>query len=180
MADAATTLGSLSTAIEMGFTANLLLTAWAGVYGSQVKWWSKKSKETKELEDDVFFREEIAIGNAQKSIRRFASSTKWLWRIGSIVCVVASFALYFCVWHLDQHQLVTRFSQYLLEILAHAGPFLMSVMYLVGWTGRRKINKLIHQLNQKRGTNRKRYDDLVDEVRNLMNSLPERSSSPRS
>ncbi|MCY4041926.1 MAG: hypothetical protein OXF72_11850 [Gammaproteobacteria bacterium] len=181
MADAATTLGSLSTAIEMGFTANLLLTAWAGVYGSQVKWWSEKSKEMKELENDMFIREEIAIDNAQRSISRFASSTKWLWRIGSSVRVVASFALYFCVWHLDLQQAISTCSQYLLEILAHAGPLLMSVMCLVGWIGRRKINKLVYQLNQKQKASRKRYEQQVDEVRKLMDSLPpERHPSTRS
>lgn len=78
----ACSLCAYSSAVEMAFTANLLLTAWAGVYNFLEDRYRRLASDADDLADDEYIQEEVSIQELRNTLDYWRRIRTTFWWIG--------------------------------------------------------------------------------------------------
>lgn len=124
------TLASLASPIEMAFSANLLLTAWAAVYRAQVARESEQVQAAEDFRKDEILQEELSIRRHVKTIAIFKRGRKISWFAGLLFCILSAVGLYVAAWHFPELAVPHGWRWNALMAAVYTGPAFMLLMYI--------------------------------------------------
>jgi len=161
----ACSLCAYSSAVEMAFTANLLLTAWAGVYNFLEDRYRSLASDADDLADDEYIQEEVSIQELRNTLDHWRRIRTTFWWIGLAFSVPSAVILYYLAWHGSPDAGVCGFWAWTsLMVMAYVGPAFMIAMGVAGFWGHKRAmywrNKLKQQASKKRAEANRRVGEL--------------------
>lgn len=154
-------LSAYGSALEIAFSANLLLTAWAGLYRLMEHHQADMVKKAEIYESLADMKETIAISAFKTFLVFWRRIQNFVWFFGLTCSAFSALFIYCLIWFFSPDtNMCTLFWQIALSLLAFSGPTLMILMAGLGWLGKAISTSFDNRLQQKWDESRSRFNKM--------------------
>ena len=153
-----TTLGDYSSALEMAFSINILIPAWAGVYRLIIEARDSSIQILDEIEKTAVLLEDVS--DARSEVEGLAKRARFWWHAGLCICLVVSGILFASLTLLPSTTVISYEWRLGLLLASVCGPLCMLRMFWIGRNQKEKSELSIKRIKQREARAKRRYEKI--------------------